>query len=283
MLLSCSNLAVRKDIPSQEIIPLDRGIAVVNSGPAYLTDKLSVSLRSDDGLSKKMSYDSNGFCLFSGLSNGKTYTVVIGRTDLKGMLLYKKLTLKVQPRELKAKYYVLVGASIGKAWEFEQAPYRLKLGSEVIFGNRTKYDFDKTEEIERLTRLPVPISGVILKECAAFFPRDLDASKRLVKKWVGMLRSHDITPILATIVPVTKERDLKEPKKLEAVLAYNDFIREYAANEKIAVLDLEEAARITETDRHLRDDFAAPDGLHLVRKAYLEGLDKAVLRVIGAQ
>jgi len=71
-----------KEISSQEVIPLDKGIAVVNGGSQFLNDKLQIVLHAD-GIHKKLSYDNRGICLFQGLSNQREYSVEIRRTDLK--------------------------------------------------------------------------------------------------------------------------------------------------------------------------------------------------------
>ena len=278
-LLSWKGLSMRKEIPSQEIVPLDKGIAVV-SGASDLIPKLQIALYSDDGISKRMIYDDRGICLFSGLSNQKKYTVEVRRTDLKGMLLYRNTKVRITPRAKGAKYFILVGASVGKAWKIENLPVRLNLGDQIVFGNRTKYDFDKSSEIESLLKISIPISGVIIKECAAYFPRNLDPSQKLIKKWVKELRSHHLTPILATTVPVTRDHSKRNPGKFESILEFNDFIVDFSSRENIIILDLEKAVRISNQDRHLKDEYAQADGLHLVQKAYDEALDMIILPVI---
>ena len=269
-----------KEIQSQEIIPLDKGIAVVNGGSKFLNDKLQILLKTDNGIYKKMSYDNRGICLFRGLSNQRDYSVEIRRTDLKGMLLYKNLKIKVTPRESGTKYFVLVGASVGKDWDFEKLPQRLRVSSDIVFGYRTKYAFDKSDEINALVSMPVPVTGVIIKECAAYFPRDISESQKLINDWVKILSSHSVTPILATVAPVTKEHDVKHPGRFASLLAFNDFIRDYASREGLLVLDLEKALRVSDEDRHLKNEYAQPDGLHLVEKAYCEALDGIVLPIL---
>ena len=277
IILAWKGLNMRKEIPSQEVIPLNRGIAVV-TGSNYLIDKLQISLY-ENGVYKKMSYDERGVCVFEELTNNKVYTIKISRTDIKGMLLYRNLKINTIPVEGGSKYLVLVGASIGKAWKFENLPDRLNLGPEFVFGNRTKYDFDKSSDIEALTKLPVPVSGVIIKECAAYFPRDLKSSQKQIVTWATKLRSQDITTILATTVPVTEEHDHNHSGKFKSILEFNDFIRQYASKEGIAVLDLEKALRKSNEDRHLKNEYAKPDGLHLVKRAYDKVLDKIILPI----
>ncbi len=280
ILISWKGLSMRRDMPFQEIVPLDCGIAVINSG-MWHNDNLRISLNSDDARPQKKSYNKAGICLFEGLSDQKVYAIEITRTDLKGMLLYKKIKANVIPKAGGAKYVVLVGASVGKSWKFDKLSERINLGAEVVFGNRTLYDFDKSTEIHALTQMPIPVSSVIIKECAAYFPREIDSSFNQIMKWVEQLRSHNIQPILATVVPVTQDHDNNHPDRFNSIIEFNDRIRRYASTERISVLDLEKAIRVSDKDRHLKNDYAQPDGLHLTENAYSEALDKIVMPVIN--
>ncbi len=268
----CMEVKMRREIPSQEVIALDKGIAIINAQKWFMNN-LKIRYSSEADHVREASYDSKGICLIQGLSNGREYTIEIRRTDIKGKLLYKTLTITVTPREEGTDYYVLVGASVGKAWELEKLPARLKLGQHIQFGNRTIYQFDKTQAIKDISEITIPVSGVIIKECAAYFPREIDSSRKMIKRWVNILRTNKKKAMLATVVPVTVEHDSKHPGRLNSILAFNDFIREYAEEEGIEVLDLEKALRISSSDRQLRHDYAKEDGLHLVKKAYEEALD----------
>lgn len=271
---------MRKQIPFQEVISLDGGAAIVNAQEWFLND-LKITCRDEKGVVvEEASYDHNGLCIIKGLINNKNYTIEIGRTDLKGKLLYQKSEKPVTPQAGGAEYYVLVGASVGKAWNFDAIPERLNLGPGIVFGNRTIYEFDKSKAINALVNLPISVSGVIIKECSAYFPREIKFSEDQIRAWVNEVRSQGINSILATVVPVTKDRDNADLGKFQSILEFNDFIREYAAKEHLMVLDLEKAVRISETDRHLREEYAQPDGSHLVKKAYDEALDKIAVELI---
>lgn len=272
-------VSMRRELPFQEIIPLDRAIAIANTQNWY-NNSLQVTLRSGSGSAQNKSYNDLGFCTFKGLENGKKYTVEIKRTDFKGMLLYKKLKKQVIPKSGEIKYLALVGASVGKAWNFPQLVDRYNLGKDIVLGYRCKYDFDKSAELNTLLEAPFPVSGVIIKECSAYFPRELKPSEERIEAWVKEVRSHGISPILATVVPVTRERDKTSPGKFQSILEFNDFVRDYAAKNRLPLLDLEKAVRISDTDRHLREDYAQPDGSHLVKKAYDEALDKIAVHLI---
>ena len=97
----------------------------------------------------------------------------------------------------------------------------------------------------------------------------LDQSQKKILEWVKLLREKKIRPILGTVVPVTKAHDAKKPGRFNSILEFNEFIRSTAKKEGIPLLDLEKALRISDDDRHLREDFAQPDGLHLIEKAYI--------------
>lgn len=280
-ILGWKGLSLRKEISCQEVVPLEGGIAILNGDPS-LIDKLQTTLHDDSGKPIDPTNQSRGVFVFQKLLNGKSYRIEIRRTDLKGRVLYKPLRLDVSPRKNGSKYFVLVGASVGKAWEFEKIPNRLSWKNDIVLGYRAKYDFDKSSEIHSLVALQVPVSGVIIKECAAYFPRDIKQSKKIIKEWIALLTSHQITPILATVVPVTREHETKHSGRLISILEFNDFIREFAFQKGILVLDLERALRISDDDRHLKNEFAHPDGLHLVKRAYEEALDKIVLPIIDS-
>ncbi len=274
-------ISMRRPLPFQEIVAIDKGIALVNAQKWFIDD-LTISYSSADGQKKAASFDKNGVCVISSLNNAQEYAVEIGRTDLKGRLLYKKFRQKATPHEGGDDYFVLVGASIGKAWDIGNLPERLGgKKREIVLGTRTVYLFDKSEVIADLVRYPFPVAGVIIKECSAYFPRDLEHSKKEIISWVQKLVTHNIKPILATTVPVTSERARKEPDKLRSLLQYNDFIRQYAQENNLLTLDLEKALRVNEQNRHLRDDYAQEDGAHLVEKAYHATLDNIFFPSLG--
>ena len=64
------------------------------------------------------------------------------------------------------------------------------------------------------------------------------------------------------------------------MIAFNDWIREYAAEEGLVVVDLEAAVRTSDTDRHLNGRYATRDGMHLNSRAY-ERLDRIVVPALS--
>lgn len=266
---------IRKPIPFQEIIPLRDAIAVIDSG-GYFTDKLNIILKEKNRVLFDGEFDNNGFCLIKDLKVDRVYDLVIKRTDLKGLFLYKTSKIKVHQTNDIHRYIVLIGASVGRGWDFPDATTRLGYTGNVILGSRAIYDFDKSPEIIKLTKLKGIVSSVIIKECAAYFPRDVKDSIRTIDSWVSTLKEVKIEPILATVIPVTEEHDKKHKNRLYSILKFNDSIKAYAKKNRIKVLDLEKAVRISEKRRYLRNDFSTKDGYHLIKKGYDEGLDPIV-------
>lgn len=179
---------------------------------------------------------------------------------------------------------LLIGASVGNAWDIVKLPERTRLDG-YSFASVAEYRFDKTEVVEKSIRGESKPDYVILKECAAYFPGDLPLYKQFIQAWVAMLRAQHITPILATVVPVKtpemfsmsyvkhlikKVTRSKIPvdERLPYLLEYNDWIRTYADQEGLAILDLEAAVRTNSQERRLRSDLADEDGLHLNENAY---------------
>jgi hypothetical protein len=280
MLVIWIGLSKRRDLPFQEVVPLDQRIAVVNAGKWYNSD-MSVALLENGKNQQIKKFNANGICIFDNLNNGTPYTIKVKRTDIKGILLYRQMSETVAPRPGGTDYVVLVGASIGKRWDFPGLVSREKLGKNTILGFRELYDFDKSKEIETLSTIPDIVKGVIIKECAAYFPRDLEKSKLKIESWVEKLQQAGIRPALATVVPITKELDEKAPGKFESILKYNDFIRQYAQKKRLEVLDLEKVLSVSPINRHLKDEYAQYDGYHLVQSAYDRQLDKMALSVLA--
>jgi lysophospholipase L1-like esterase len=86
--------------------------------------------------------------------------------------------------------------------------------------------------------------------------------------------------VLATVVPVTRGHAAAEPGRAEAVWAFNDWLRELAEASGVPLLDLEAALRCSTADRHLDEQLASPDGLHLRRAAYRTRLDPLILPLL---
>lgn len=188
----------------------------------------------------------------------------------------------------KPMHVVLIGASIGQEWNLPGLPGRLRL-SGYEFEALQAWQFDKSETVdETLIRparkfhltpsyfkgffrdSPKPADVVILKECASYFPEDTprEQKQKLLMQWVREVRQRNIKVMVATVVPITRSLEARDPQKQESLLAYNDWLRDYARKEGIPVLDLEAALRPNDRERYLPEDLSIGDGKHLDRKAY---------------
>ena len=194
----------------------------------------------------------------------------------------------------KKKHVVLLGASVGQAWSIEALPDRVAAAQGYRFEYVGEYAFDKTEALRKiLQRKENRPDAILIKECAAYFPGDLRRYQELLKEWVKECRKAKVIPIPTTVVPVisTKNKPMKDRLKdfiktllgrpttatqLEGIFQYNDWVREYTAQEGLTVLDLEVPLRTSQDDRSLRVDLHSGDGLHLNSTAY-EILDTIVV------
>lgn len=193
---------------------------------------------------------------------------------------------------------VLLGASIGQTWNLPAFPERVRDKNYVV-ESFAVWQFDKSEMLDEvlmrperkfhLTRTylkslfqpaPQPPDTIILKECSAYFPGEPRQQKELVKRWVGQVSHAGIQPILTTSVPVTRKRSEMDKGKMDGVREYNDWIRNYAKEQRIPLLDLELALRADPVERYLRDDLTSGDGSHLNAKAY-EILDSLLHKTLG--
>src|SRR5712691_2337047 len=159
----------------------------------------------------------------------------------------------------KQKEFVLIGASIGRAWHIQDLPKRKNL-PEVKFEYIGVFDtFDKTQVIQKIIGRTIRPDVVIIKECSIFFPGPLEEFKKLAASWIETLQQTGIRPALATVVPVAKPRSisakgrewirenmLKRESRIEHVLIYNEWVRKFSQGRGLVVLDLEQAVRVSE-------------------------------------
>ena len=184
-----------------------------------------------------------------------------------------------------AKHVILLGASIGNGWNIGMLPNRIDAKG-YTFEFIAEYVFDKSEPLNQiLKRSPKPYA-VILKECSTYFPGKFEEQKRLMQQWIEALSKNGIIPIPATVVPVTTPRMLTVAyfknlmkkylpmgkinieERQRYIIEYNDWIKKYAEEKGLAVLDLESALRRNNEDRRLRPELTSGDGMHLNRDAY---------------
>ena len=182
------------------------------------------------------------------------------------------------PRPLRI---VLIGASIARGWQLDAFAARSGR-SDVVLEYVGEYGFDKSKSLAAvLARGGDRPDVVILKECGAYFPGDQPAYEAMLRRWVDTLRAAGIAPVLATVAPVAepqgvlahlkefvKIRILRREDQNEAIARYNAWLRGYAAEQKLAVLDLEAALSAAEGGPRLDPRYDGGDGLHLNDAAY---------------
>jgi hypothetical protein len=172
---------------------------------------------------------------------------------------------------------ILLGASIGNYWHINE--YFSFMGSLAV------YRFDKSKELhEYLSQNGSKDrpDAIILKECAAFihadkeqFTKEFKNYKKVYKDMIQIVRKNGAIPIAATICPLA----YRGPH-LENILRFNDWVKEYAMNDRLALMDIENAVRVSKNDRILKKEISQKDGLHLTREAYERYLNPLVVPVL---
>jgi hypothetical protein len=198
-------------------------------------------------------------------------------------------------------HVALVGASIGQDWHLAQWPARVK-ATTLSAESFAVWQFDKTAAVDellmrpkrpfRLTRTylkslfaPAPRKAdvVILKECSSYFPgkspAESQAQRAAFESWQQTLSAAGTKVVLATVVPVTEARSQADAGKQAALTAFNDWVREYAAQKNLPVLDLDAALRGGAPGSHLKDEYTSGDGSHLNAAAYAV-LDRTLLDTV---
>jgi hypothetical protein len=197
----------------------------------------------------------------------------------------------------KTVHIVLIGASIGQSWRLAEWPARM--GSSTFTAESLQaWRFDKSEAIQTALLRPrvkfTPSSSfvrslfdpppiprvVILKECSSYFPGDLNLYRESLRNWVNQLNARKLRIVLATVVPVTKARADRDHGKQESLTGFNRWVREYAAQHNLPLLDLDVALRAGGEGSFLREEFASEDGSHLLPAAYAV-LDRTLLATLS--
>jgi hypothetical protein len=205
------------------------------------------------------------------------------------------------------KRVLLIGASIGEMWDLPNLPKRIA-DETYNFESITEYSPDKSAVLESvLVRFSNKPDFIILKECASYFKADnisyypayISAMVDMNISWVKKCLENNITPILATVVPITEKmplvdsikrvlkkyiflRSVKEYNRnirMKGIGEFNDWIRSYVSENNLIVLDLEKELRISESKRFLNPDYTT-DGLHLNKTGY-KILDRLMMQMLA--
>ncbi len=188
------------------------------------------------------------------------------------------------------KTVVLVGASIEKAWHFDQLARRQSLpGYDLSYvGNGA---FDKSPLINEIVARKDRPGWVAINSCSTYFPGDPAQYHQHVEAWVAELRRSGIRPVLVTTAPVGAPPDLIGRVKtgikrflgmrswLDHVTDYNDWLHQYAARERIPLFDLEAVLRVSDSDRYLKPEYDVGDLVHLTPAAY-KAMDKSFVEFL---
>lgn len=280
LFMLCLGFYMRSDIPYDfEIIPQDRSLVIVNT-TSWASRDCDISIKSADKQYIGTLSADERYLKFDQLENGQVYTVSISRSDILGKIKYRNFQEESTPHEVN-KYVVLVGASVAKKWNLRQLSARQNLQN-TFFGYRGLYEFDKSTLIDNLVAMPLKPDAVIIKECAEYFPRNIDTSLSKIKQWAKQLEDADIEPILATVVPITKSRAKKNPTVQQGINDFNNAIRKYGDEKTIKILDLQAALSSHVDPGYLDETYADRDGLHLENVAYKERLDMLMINLINS-
>jgi len=270
---------IRKDLPYDiEVVPRFDSVGIINK-TEWVTRDLGITIKSSGSsqLQTTLPGDTKE-TLISGLTPETRYSVAVFRKDLLGKIKYRPKIFEIETKN--RPYIVLVGASVGYSWNLPGLPKRLKDDGFVLGYRMGKEGFDKEKTIRKLLSSKIKPDAVIIKECAAYFPRELKENVTKIEEWVRLLSNNGVIPILATCAPVTRENDLKYSGRMKSINEFNEFIRNFARKKRIAVLDLQKALEDGSEMHYLKREYARQDGLHLVSKAYSEALDPIVFPVL---
>lgn len=267
---------LRQELPYDfEIVPHEDKIEIFNLN-RWSDRDLSIKYISASGNQKKdLISGKSKKLILRDLEKNQEYKLVISRNDIFG-IRYKPKIFHIKTEH--KPYFVLVGASIGLSWKIHHLPDRVG-DKRISLGYRDSGEdgFDKENSIIKLINEEIKPDGIIVKECATYFPRNLKESEAKIKDWVALIRKNEIIPILVTCVPVTPENDQKFPGRQEAINKFNSFIRTFSEENNITLLDLQNALKDQSEKKYLDQKFARSDGLHLKEEAYTEALDPIVM------
>lgn len=187
---------------------------------------------------------------------------------------------------------VYIEASTGKAWKLDKFPERVNNKNYKIDFMRV-YEFDKTDLVNKALdkKRGIP-DAVVVQECAVYFPGNMKEYKNKYKNWIKEIKKAGSKPIIATVVPPAKKTGymdqakefikiyiLGRDKQIDQIVEFNEWLRQLAKTEDAALVDLEKAVRVSEENRHMKDEFNTGDDIHINREAY-DKLDRIFLKVL---
>jgi hypothetical protein len=271
-----------KEMPySFEIVPSNGSLWVINT-TRWLKKDCKIRITSNDGEKKEVRLlGSIKNVRIDNLKNNKKYHLSIRRADILGRIKYRSFNIFSVPSEKYSKYIVLVGASVGKSWDLNALVSRNN-DINAFVGYRGYYKFDKKCIIMDLIQAQIKPDAIIIKECAAYFPRENKSSLAMIEDWVELIIKSGILPLLSTVIPVTKENDVNNGKgRMESINLYNEGIRMIGEKKNIPVIDFQSIlSKNNEVDGYLDEKYALEDGLHLTSETYANTLDEVLVNHI---
>jgi len=270
---------MRKILPYNfEVVPYREALGVINT-TTWNKNDLYLRISASNGSNKHAVMPAiKNELIMEGLEADKKYEIYIRRKDIAGRILYKPTILNAKTHA--CNYVVLVGASVGRQWNLPELPMRTHM-KDFCIGYRGKGSFDKKEILIQLMNSKIRPNLIVLKECAAYFPRKIEDSRSKIEKWYEIACSRSVRLALATCAPVTLENEKQKKGRLKSIKEFNEFIREFARLYSIPVLDIEKVLKDPVAERLcMRIEYAKPDVLHLGEKAYKEVLDPLFVRFI---
>jgi|GEM_PF-917764 len=272
---------IRKDFPYDiEIVATGDKVGFVNH-TGWMDRDLSVRLLGKDGI--RIEADLPGETkelVITNLKKNSSYLISIGRKDFQGKIRYRRLVKTITTKN--RPYVVLIGASVGAAWDLPNFAKRMKDDRFSMGYREGARGFDKSDALERTLSSELKPDVIIIKECAAYFPRDVEEGVTTIESYIDQITKENIQPVLATCAPVTEKNDQMVPGRLASLNKFNKNIRSLAEFRGIPILDLQKALQESEDRGQLKEEYAARDGLHLTNKAYREVLDPAMKALLDS-
>jgi hypothetical protein len=269
---------LRRDLPYNfDIIRTEHGVAVINVD-SWVSRELNIKIEQNGRILADGVIDPQTHCgLIEEIGTPGPSHLLISRKDLFGRLIYKSKKMSVVLNGRPQEYIILIGASIGHEWNLPGFPDRIN-NDKFVLSDRVKYEFDKSDLIESVMKYKIKPKAVIIKECSAYFPRNIENSIEYKRKWVNQLRGNEIIPIIATTTPVARRPQNRDQQS--SIDEWNHSIREAAEKEQYHVLDLALALQTDTIDTYLKPGYFVDDGLHMTALAYNEAFDVSLKNLL---
>lgn len=181
----------------------------------------------------------------------------------------------------KKKDIVYIEASTVNRWKLKEFGTRVN-DDRYNIETLTIYEFDKTPRVnEALNGRGHKPEVLVVQECSVYFPGDLQDYQAKYRGWIQQIRRAGVMPVIATTVPPAASQGFVEDAKAwvkvtllgrdsqhDQVARFNDWLRTLARDLDVPLFDLEALTRKSETERVMREEFNAGDGIHLNAVAY---------------